>query len=457
MSGLKAYTKEYASYLSKAEFESLPDALIDNLKKCVLDTLGCAIAGSDKPEIVNFFKGFVEPEESGIGTIWGTGAKVTVDTAVTVNGAMSHTVELDDLHKPSKVHPGAVIIPNVLTVGSAMNISGREALLAIAMGYETMIRLGMALGTDSHRRRGWHATATCGSFGAAAASGKILKLEELQMANALGLAGTQTGGLMAYTADGSMSKRFHAGKSAQNGWQSAKLAKAGFTGPTYVLEAPDGGYAHAASNKYDLDILTRDMGKTFHGIDVGLKYYACCGHIHQALDAAIKLKNRYGIEPDKIDSVKVYTYDVAGMTWGFSKPPKNTVEAQFSFPYAVAVALTDGAAFLPQFSADRLSDPEILSLAAKVTVETDDKFTARYPTQWSSAVEITIGGEKYYEEVIGAKGDPCNPLSYDEVIAKFRSLSGVYIGSERQDRIIVTVDKLEQLENVNELTKLMIL
>lgn len=452
---MEEYTKKLAAWASKVTFEDIPDPVVNIMKRCLLDTIGCAVAGSWRYEICNLINGLMKPEETGKADVWFHNSTAPISTALLLNGAMNHAVELDDLHKPSKIHAGTVIVPAILTVGPLYYIDGKEFLTAMSVGYEVMLRSAIAIGVDSHRRRGWHGTATCGAFGAAAALGHIMGLDGEQMANAFGLAGTSTGGLMAYTADGSMSKRYHAGMAAMHGYLAATAAHSGFTGPTYVFEAPDGGYAHAASDQYDLEELTRNLGTAWHCKNVGHKFYACCGHIHQAIDCAIKIRNENGLKPDEIERVVVTTYDVAGMSWGFSKPPKNTVEAQFSFPYAVSAALVDGQAFIPQFAPERLNDIQINSLAARIVVNTDDKFTSLYPKQWASGVEVQARGQRYYTEVIGAKGDPVNPLSDQEIEDKFRSLSSARLSKERQDKIIGAAKMIERLNNISILSNLM--
>ena len=452
---MREYTKELASWAGSVEFSDIPSPVIAMMKKCLLDTIGCAAAGSERQEIKDLIRGVLNPDESGKAEVWFQKASAPIPTALLINGSMNHAVELDDLHKPSKIHAGTVIVPSVLTTGSLCGIGGRELLTAMAVGYEVMLRAAIAIGVDSHRRRGWHGTATCGAFGAAAAIGRIFGLDRIQMANAFGLAGTSTGGLMAYTADGSMSKRYHAGMAAMHGYFAAASAKAGFTGPTYVFEAPDGGYARAVSDRYDLEELVRDLGTDWYCKDMGHKFYACCGHIHQAIDCAIRIRNEIGLKPEDIESVTVTTYDVAGMSWGFSEPPKNTVEAQFSFPYAVAAALVDGQAFIPQFAPGRLRDPAINALASRIKVRTDERFTALYPKQWASGVEVKANGQEYYEEVVGAKGDPVNPLSEQEIEDKFRSLSGVRFTAAEQERMIEAVRGIDLAKDITAIVDLM--
>lgn len=446
------YTKRLAAFIADA---ALPEQTIRILRLCLLDTIGCAVAGSARPEIVQMKTALLSDGETGGAAVWLAGRTAPAATALVLNGSMSHAVELDDLHKPSKIHAGTVVVPTVLTLGAARHISGRQALLAMLVGYETMLRVAMGIGVDSHRRRGWHGTATCGNFGAAAAAGRILGLNAAEQASALGLAGTAAGGLMAYTADGSMSKRYHAGKAAENGWMAAKLAKAGYAGPTFVLEADDGGYAHAVSDRYDLDVILDGLGEKWHTLDMGHKFYACCGHIHQAIECAVDLRNNRGIRPEDVASVTVKTYDVSGMRWGFSEPPRNTVEAQFSFPYAVAVALTDGKAFISQFSQERLTDEAVNALARKVRVETDDAYTARYPKEWCSSVAIeTNDGRTLRAESVGAKGDPGKPLTQSEIEEKFLSLTAGLLPDDRRRAIIETVRSIEQCRDISALTEL---
>ena len=149
------------------------------------------------------------------------------------------------------------------------------------------------------------------------------------------------------------------------------------------------------------------------------------------------------------------TYDVAGMNWGFSESPKNTVEAQFNISYAVSAALVDGQAFIPQFAPERLNDPVITSLASKVNVSTDDRFTSLYPKQWASGVEIKANNKAYYTEVIGAKGDPVNPLDTQEITEKFRSLSHKRLSKIQQDEMIAVIKDIENADDIHPVIELL--
>src|SRR6185295_17161523 len=197
----------------------------------------------------------------------------------------------DDYHQ-AKLHPGAVVIPAAIAMAEKTGASGERLVTAIAAGYEVMIRSSLALNPSAARLRGWHLTGVCGPFGAAAACASLLELDEEQTAWALGLAGTQGAGLWAFNADGTMSKRLHAGKAAHSGVMAAELAALGFTGPTQIYEFHDGGVLKAFSDASDPAPLTSDLGNTFHLDATSIKPYSCCGSTHSYVDAALELRRK---------------------------------------------------------------------------------------------------------------------------------------------------------------------
>ena len=453
-------TQQLASFVTGLRYEDVPEKTRNMVKICALDTIGCAIAGNNAPETRALIRGLYEEGErkEGRGFVWALGFETTRRNAVLINSAMAHAIEMDDLHKASKTHPGAVIIPTVLTMGASEGINGQKAILSMAAGYETMIRLGEAVGTVSHRKRGWHATATCGTFGAAAAYGKIKGVDEWTLRNAFGLSGTQAAGLFTFLNDGSLCKRFQVGKAAQNGCLSIDLALAGLTGPTTILEAEESGYLKAVSDEYSFDKLLNGLGTEWRTAENGLKYYSCCGHTHQGIYGAIRLKKQYGLDPEQIEAVTVDTYAVSGKDWGLRKVPDNSVEGQFNYPYVVAVGLLDDQVASPQFAPEKLKDPVVNALARRVTVRISDELSARYPREWCANVTITMkDGRQYSTEVVGAKGDPQNPLTTEEVIDKFIILTGPYLDPSRQRRIADAVLNLESCADLDALQRMIVI
>jgi 2-methylcitrate dehydratase PrpD len=218
--------------------------------------------------------------------IWGRGQRARANDAAFTNGIAAHAFELDDYHN-AKAHPGAVVVPAALAIAERVDASGEDCLLAIVIGYETLIRTAMVLDPIATRKRGWHLTGVAGTLGAAAACASLLRLDAEHTACALGLAGTQSSGLFAFNADGAMSKRFHAGRAAQAGVVAAELAARGFTGPTAFYEADDGGLLRAFSDAPVKERLVTGLGDIYEATQISFKPYSCCGSTHAYIDVFV--------------------------------------------------------------------------------------------------------------------------------------------------------------------------
>src|SRR5699024_6072191 len=203
--------------------------------------------------------------------------------ALIVNGAAGHAVEMDDVHKQAKAHAGAVIVPTLVTEAENHNPSGKQFLLSLVIGYEVMLRIGRGLNATEHRKKGWHATSTCGTFGAAATISSLNNFNEQEYVDAFGLAGTQSSGLWAFSKDGANSKMFHAGMAAMNGYLATDLVKAGLEGSAHILEAEDGGIFNATSNNYSFEKVTEKIGVEFLSTDMTRKPFSCCRSMHPAI------------------------------------------------------------------------------------------------------------------------------------------------------------------------------
>src|SRR5215471_8975707 len=288
-------TCELARWVAQLAYRDLPPRTKEVVRILLLDTLGCGVYGYATPwarTLLDWAKAAAPAH--GTATVWGESApSLRAADAALVNGTSIHAFELDDYHQ-AKLHPGAVVIPAAIAMAEQLNASGERLVTAIAAGYEVMIRSSLALNPSAARLRGWHLTGVCGPFGAAAACASLLGLDAEPTAWALGLAGTQSSGLWAFNADGTMSKRFHAGRAAQSGVIAAELAARGFSGPTQIYEFHDGGVLKAFSDASDAAPLTRDLGSRFHLDATSIKPYSCCGSTHSYVDAAYELRRRLG-------------------------------------------------------------------------------------------------------------------------------------------------------------------
>jgi 2-methylcitrate dehydratase PrpD len=417
-------TRELANWVAGLRYADLPQRTREVVRILLLDSVGCGIYGYATPwakMLLQWAKAGAAAK--GEATVWGeTAPSLRVSDAALVNGTAVHAFELDDYHQ-AKLHPGAVVIPAAVAMAEKLGASGEQLVTAIAAGYEVMIRSSLALNPSAARLRGWHLTGVCGPFGAAAACASLLKLNEEQTAWALGLAGTQGSGLWAFNADGTMSKRFHAGRAAQSGVMAAELAALGFTGPTQIYEFHDGGVLKAFSDASDPAPLTRDLGKVFHLDATSIKPYSCCGSAHSYVDAALELRRRLGTAWDARRPVRLGMAKVVQVQCGFDYAPSSSLNAQMSLRYIVAAALTEGHALPPQFSDAKIADPALTALAGRIQCEHDPALDHLYPARFAAWVAAEDKGEWVRVDVLDPLGSPANPVDAQGVVEKFRGIN----------------------------------
>lgn len=452
---MEGVTQAFAHFTSNLRFEDLALPLVNTVKKSLLDGIGCGLYGSGLPwcQIVNQF--IKEERGKRESTLWSQKFKGPSANVSLGLGTMIHSFDYDDYHR-AKVHPGAVVIPAAISIGERMGADGEALLTAMVAGYETMVRVSLATGPNASRFKGWHLTGTTGTFGAAAAAGHLLRLNQTEMASALGMAGTESAGLWAFTADGAMSKRFHAGRSSQSGIIGALLAQRGYKGPTQILEAEDGGFCRATSDRVDFSLALDGLGERFLSEEVNIKPYACCASAHSAIDAARDLVQAHEILPPAIERIFVKTARGVKVQCGFPYEPLSVLQAQMSLQYSLAVFLLEGKALVEQFTEEKVSHPKILELAKRVEIVLDDEIEKVYPERFANKVEILLrGGERFEKRVDFAKGSSERPMSFEEVAGKFESLASQGIGKKRINAIVETIEKIDKLDDIRRLTRLL--
>lgn len=450
-------TTKLAEYFSPLAYEQLPTAVAEKAKENILDTLAGAVPAVTLPDVHGITDTLKSYDRQDDCVLWGTGRRASVPTAALINGTAAHALEMDDFHPQGKCHMGVVVVPAVLALGEAQKVSGKQVLTAVATGYEVGLRVAIAVGTASHRLRGWHATSSCGVFGAAASAAKVLGLDSSQTVNALGLAGTQASGLWAFMEDGAGNKKFHGGHAAQAGVISALLAQGGLTGPSAILEAEDGGFFRATSDAYNCDTVIDRLGEHWNVLRVGRKPYACCRSMHLSIDGVLELRKEQNLKPEEIEKIDVYTYEIGVKQCGTFQMPKNRFEATFSIPYGIAVTFFDGAANTCQFTEERIRDPKILELCSRIFVHSSAKYTAEYPGNWGCEMKVyTRDGREFTKIIWNGKGGPDNPLTKEDMSLKFKSLAGQVLTDKRMDEIISAVYSLEDMEDVSQLTGLLV-
>jgi 2-methylcitrate dehydratase PrpD len=363
-------TERLARYWSEVRFEDIPEPVVATAKRFLLDTLAVGVRGAGSEAVEAVRRGIANALECerGSATLWGTNATLPPGAAAMVNGTAAHAYEFDDYGGCG--HSGAVVVPAVCAMAERAGADGTRVLLAVLAGYDVAARVTEgAGGYRAHNDRGWHSTGTCGTFGAAAGAASILGLDPERYASALGIAGSYAGGIWAFLVDGAMTKRFHPGKASENGVTAALLAESGLVGPRYILEAAWGGFYGTYSGPDAREEATvEDLGREFRIFRSGLKPYPCCRGLHSSVEALLDV-----IEAEKIggeDIERMIVHGADRTVRQFSKRDVRTVlDAQFSMPYALAVAAESGRATLDQFAPMRNEEPEIGRLMA-ATLET---------------------------------------------------------------------------------------
>lgn len=418
-------------------------------KQCVLDYLGCAIGGVnlESSEMIRrcFSHRKVPPESTVI-----LHGKAPCEIAAFINSAASHGLEMDDLNYGAGGHPAVAIMPAAFAVAEKQDKDGNSLLKAIIAGYDLMYRIGQAANPDSQFERGLHPTSINGIFGAALAAALLMDLNRTQIASAIGIAGSFTSGNLECYADGSLTKRINPAVASQGGILSAMLAREGFTGPKWVFEGRS-GFLVSYSDDADSSRLTENLDYSHFGImRTGFKPYANCRYNHSPIYAALKLREKYAIDYREIEEV---TVKVIGMAVrGVCEPkdvkynPKNIVDAQFSLPYSIAVALIDGQAFIEQYTEEKLHDPEIRALMARVKMEHSTELDKLLPKAFPAEVIVRLrGGKELFGRVDYCKGDPEEPMTDEELEEKFSSLARFSINDEKRiGGIIEAVKKMDQ-------------
>lgn len=413
-----------ASFVANLEWESLPRKAINAAKLDLIDTLACAAAGRDAPginELVEIHRQWGGLPES---SVWYHALDLPSPAAALINGSMAHALEFDDTHDRAVLHAGVTVIPAALAAAQRKGgVSGTELLLAIVAGIEVASRLGLAT-LRGPGMTGWLLTPLCGTFGAAAAAARALGLDAKRTVHALGIAYAQAAGNGQATLDGALTKRMQAGFAARAGVLAAVLAERGITGAQEIFEGSRGYFHVYHGGEFDLAAINHRLGERFEVCELSYKPYPCCRWTHSAIDAALQLR-RQGPALSEIDRVDVFVnqqaYNSTGTPADIKQAPKSIVDAQFSIPYVVAVALLNGQVELDDFSEAGIARPEVRALSRRVFVAPDGDASVASGRNVSPArISLHLmSGERLQATVATPIGSPGTSLPNDTVHKKF--------------------------------------
>jgi len=381
----------------------------------VLDWAGCAALGATS-EAGRVLAAWGQGEAAGPAFAFGAGRRAA-STAAFVNGGLGNVFEMDDLHRTAIVHPGDVVVPAALAVAEVQGAAGAAFLDAVVRGYEAMIRVGQSLGPAHYRH--WYNTSTCGVFGAAAAVASLLRLDTKAGADALALAGQQAAGLWQCRLEPGQGKQLNTAHATRAGLVAAELAACGGTGPRAVLEGPLGLYA-ATSPDARPETVTADPDGPWRIFETSFKPWAACRHAHPAIEAMLAL--RPGLADASGLEMHLWTYRDA-IAFCDNPTPTTAHEARFSLQHCLAVTWLRGAPALEDFEPEAIADPSLAALRRHVVLHEDPALSAAFPGRYGARLALRFSDGTHREIAIEtAKGDPENPMTGDEIVAKARDL-----------------------------------
>jgi aconitate decarboxylase len=452
------YTRGLAEFVSGLRYEQIPAEVRTRLKLLMLDSLGCALFGTGLEWCRVLRRTLSAVDTSRGATLWGTDERLSAPHAALVNGTAVQGFELDDVHRQGVLHVGAVTLPALFAAveTTTEKLSGRDLLRAAVAGYEVGPRVGMCMGQE-HIGQGWHSGATVGVFSAAAGASAALGLGPEQTVHALGIAGTQSAGLMA-AQYGAMVKRMHAGRSAQSGLYAALLARQGFTGIVDVFESEYGGFCSTFSrspDRFKLEELTSGLGERWETTRISLKFYSCVGSNHTTLDAIRNMQARRQFGPGDIERIVVHGSQVTMDHVGWKYRPEGLTSAQLNLPFCVATLLIEGDCFVDQFRDAIVADKARMVLAEKVEVHHDASITAR-GSKFRQMVRVEVHlneGTRLQETVEAPRGSERSFASEGDVVGKFMKLALHAVPAAAAERIVELTMKLEHLEDGGEVVR----
>ena len=448
-------TLKLAEFIESISYADLPEEVIACAKRCLFDYFGCAIFATqtNMGQIIN---AVCQEGGSGVSTILSDmKGSYEASFAALANGTCAHGFELDDVHLPSVSHPGAVVISAALALGEERGVDGKRFIEAVVAGYEAMARIDSTVGS-AHVDHGFHPTASHGTFGAAAAAAKILNLNKEQIANAFGIAGSLASGIMQFSISGTMVKRIHAGKAAQQGVIIAKLAERGFTGPNDVLE---GGYGYCTvfrgllnKEEIDFDAIDRDLSVRYKILDTMIKPSPACGCLHAVVEGLVNIRQDADFRLSDVKEIRVLGHhNLAEMHNDYA--PDTILGAQYSLPFTAAMSLVHDIENAGNYLDESiLQDEEVLHTAKLIVPVFDEEIEQYFPEHFSAAVEVVMNDGKVYREVIiDPKGTAENPFSDHDVKRKYSKLVSSVLSKEAAEALAGNIERITSLSNIKDL------
>ncbi|MDB5415663.1 MAG: uncharacterized protein JWR10_3998 [Rubritepida sp.] len=450
-------TAQFARYAAAIRHQDLPADVETRTRFLILDLLGNIVRGRHDAESSAplMAAARVMGLATGNHAVFGESSRWSPAGAALLNGAFAHSLDFDDTHAAGTLHPGAPVIPAALAAAELVGASGKDVIAAIVAGYEVTNRLAVALPGGDHYDRGYHPSATCGVFGAAAAAGRVLRLSAAQIEDAFGIALSQSAGSLQFLANGAWTKRFQVGWASMAGLSAALLAREGFRGAAEALEGKAGFLRAYAPNPVP-ERAVRGLGTEYELMETAVKPYPSCRYGHANVDAALALRAEHGLKAEEIESVTMGLPNkgmlLVGAPLAYKQHPKNVVDGQFSGPFVVACALAHG--HFGWDSYPKMDAPELRALMPKIDCVEDPDVQAEFPAYMSGKLTVRARGQVFTKMVVVPKGEPANFLTEAELRAKFHGLADAVLGAGPAAQLADAVVGLAGAADVNAMMRL---
>jgi 2-methylcitrate dehydratase PrpD len=450
-------TQQLSDFSAHIGLDRLPPDVVTRARFLVLDLVGNMVRARVDAESTPalFAAARALGLDHGDCAVFGEARPWSPAGAALLNGALAHSLDFDDTHAAGSLHPGAPVIPAALVAGEMAGASGAEVLAAIVAGYEVTCRVALALPAGAHYQRGFHPTATCGAFGAAAAAGRVFGLSGEEIASAMGIALSQSAGSLQFLANGAWTKRFQVGWAAMAGLSAATLAREGFKGAAQALEGKAGFLAAYAPSPIP-ERAVEDLGTVFELMKTAVKPYPSCRYGHAGIDAMLALREEHKLKPEEVEAITYGTSRSGMILVGEPREkrinPQNVVDGQFSGPFVLSTALATGAMGWDSYG--ELQNPVIRALLPKVVCEDDPEIEAEFPANMSGKVTVKARGQTFVKKVVVPKGEPDNFLSEAELRAKFAGLVDAVLGAERSAALADAVLAIDTCNDVGLLARM---
>lgn len=451
--------QEYAQYCHELSFDELPAEVTSHVKKLVLDHFGVSIGAVTRVEsgksIVEGIRSLADSR--GGTTVFATGEQLPPQYAALINGSLAHSIDYDDTHRPASLHPGASVIPAAVAVAERENIGGEKFITGVVAGYEVACRLGMAINPPAHYEQGFHPTGTCGVFGANAAVATMLDFDVDRSCSLFGINGSQASGSIQCHEEGDWNNHLHPGFAAHAAILASSLAANEFRGSFAPIEG-DRGLFHGYTSDPEPDVATAGLGTEYEIRNAGIKNHPCCGYMNLPFDLLLDIVGSHTISPESVKNVVIELptpgVEIVGRPPAVKAQPQTLWDAQHSQPYGVALAITQRDVNCDTFISMIAEGygAEFQRVMDITTVRPSEDIDSKHPQKWAARVIIETDTDTYRRYGEHAKGEPENPMTWEEVVYKYEELVDEQLDNDALRSVIENIQNLENI-SIHELLK----